>query len=149
MGHDCSSDLQDFQVNRLASFKSWSGFLLKTGGSRRRRGVPPMQKRQAFPESAARTVRIMQPVCPHCDIPMVRWSNPQQSTWSGECQFVCFNDGCPYFIRGWEWMKNQYNVKASYRCRIDPNTGASGPLPVWSKNAMRGSILQELEDDSK
>jgi hypothetical protein len=89
----------------------------------------------------------MQPVCPHCDTTLLRWANPQQSTWGGEYQFVCFNDDCPYFARGWAWMKDQYNVKASYRYRLDPTTGEKGPLPVWSKSAMRESILQEQEDD--
>jgi hypothetical protein len=44
-------------------------------------------------------------------------------------------------------MKDQYNATASYRFRIDPATGEKGPLPVWSKSAMRESILQEPEDD--
>jgi hypothetical protein len=78
---------------------------------------------------------------------MVRWANPQQGTWGGEYQFVCFNDDCPYFIRGWAWMKNKYNVTASYRYRLDPATGEKGPLPVWSKSAMRNSILPEQDDD--
>ena len=78
---------------------------------------------------------------------MLRWANPQQSTWGGDYQFVCFNNDCPYFQRGWAWMKDHYNVTGSYRYRVDPTTGESGPLPVWSKDAMRTSILQEQEDD--
>ncbi len=81
--------------------------------------------------------------CPYCHSPMRRWANPQLTCWSGEYQYVCFNDECPYFARGWEWMKSQFNVTASYRHRLEPETGESGPLPVWSRNALRGGILAE------
>jgi hypothetical protein len=74
---------------------------------------------------------------------MARWANPSQGTWSGEFQYVCFNDDCPYFVRGWAWMQSHFNVRASYRYRFDPSTGDAGPLPVWSTDALRGSILSD------
>ncbi|MBI4876025.1 MAG: ogr/Delta-like zinc finger family protein [Acidobacteria bacterium] len=87
--------------------------------------------------------RDFQTRCPHCEGQMARWENPPQSTWSGGFQYVCFNDDCPYFVRGWVWMKETVNVDASYRFRLDPETGETGALAVWSKEALKSGILPE------
>lgn len=83
--------------------------------------------------------------CPHCNSRLLPWRSPDLTSWGGKVQYICFNDECPYFVRGWEWMKEQFNVVASYRHRLDPETGESGPLPVWSKSAMKKQIVSEKE----
>lgn len=79
--------------------------------------------------------------CPHCDSLLVRWANPSLANWSGPFQWVCFDDACPYYVRGWDWMRQKFNVNASYRHRLDPTSGETGPLPVWSEDALRSGIL--------
>jgi hypothetical protein len=54
---------------------------------------------------------------------------------------ACFNDDCPYYLRGWAWMEQQFGVVSSYRYRIDGRTGHASPLRVWSPTAIRSSIL--------
>jgi len=82
-------------------------------------------------------------LCPHCMKRMSRWANPEGTGWGGAFLYVCFNDDCEYFARGWGWMESRFGVKASYRHRLDPATGESGPLPVWSPMDFRGGIVAE------
>lgn len=79
--------------------------------------------------------------CPHCGVTLKRWQTPVESTWGGEIRLVCFNDDCPYFVRGWQVMMERQAVSASYRAMVNPVNGATSPLPVWSKNALRDGIV--------
>jgi len=78
--------------------------------------------------------------CAHCDGKMLPWMPPAESSWGENLQYVCFNDECDYFKKGWDHMWSNYSVKTSYRYRFNPVNGESGPLPVWSENALKDRI---------
>jgi len=86
------------------------------------------------------------PRCPHCGAAMKKWKIPGDSTWVEDFHWVCFNDQCDYYLKGWEWMMTQYQQKASYRHRMNPRTGESGPLPVWSESAHKDFIIEDEDD---
>lgn len=79
--------------------------------------------------------------CPHCGSELKGWQTPEDSSWGGELRLVCFNDDCPYFVRGWDIMMERQCVSCSYRHMLDPKTGYTGPVPVWSKDALKESIV--------
>lgn len=84
-----------------------------------------------------------QTICPHCGAKMSKWRTPPLSTWTAEYFYVCFNDECSYFVRGWKHMNETTNVACSYRHRYDPDTGTAGPLPVWDVDACKDGIIEE------
>lgn len=83
--------------------------------------------------------------CPYCGQKMVEWGASPDSSWGDDIQLVCFNDNCPYYQKGWEWMQTHYNQKVSYRHRFNPRTSETGPLPVYSSTALRSGIIEHPE----
>jgi len=84
-------------------------------------------------------------VCPHCGSDMLKWRVPPDSTWGVPYKFVCFNDECQYFVKGWKHMLDNYQQRASYRHSYDPFTQELGPLPVWSFTALKSGIIKDGE----
>ncbi len=82
-------------------------------------------------------------VCPHCGLRMKKFQTPGESSWGESFWWVCFNDECPYFVRGWDHMYATMNVKCSYRHKYDPETNSCGPMPVYSKNMGINCIVEE------
>ncbi len=87
--------------------------------------------------------------CPHCEAALKKWLVPEGATWNEEYFLVCFNDECSYYKEGWSWMKDEYNQVASYRYALNPTTGESLMIPVWSDTATKEMIVEEPEGDEK
>ncbi|MBF0527903.1 MAG: ogr/Delta-like zinc finger family protein [Deltaproteobacteria bacterium] len=82
-------------------------------------------------------------ICPHCGQKMKKFAPPSESTWGASHWYVCFNNDCGYYVRGWDHMWNTRAVKCSYRHRYDPESDSCGPMPVYSANMGLNCVVEE------
>ena len=82
--------------------------------------------------------------CPYCDQKLSKWEvpdNPFCQTWDNEFMYICFNDDCPYFIRGWDKMYRDTLQGMSYRLMYNPEKDRCMPIPVPSHQALKDGII--------
>jgi len=88
------------------------------------------------------------PQCPHCGAEMSLWEVPPFSFsdglgWGAPYLFVCFNDECPLYVRGWDNIQENYAFNASYRCMCYPGKKNFECIPVFSPMGGTGQIIDE------
>lgn len=76
------------------------------------------------------------PTCPHCNAVMEKL-DARYLDWGLPYLWVCYNDYCTFFKRGWQHMMENYGQLVSYRCMIQPDTGAVGVIPAFSFEYLR------------
>jgi predicted RNA-binding Zn-ribbon protein involved in translation (DUF1610 family) len=86
------------------------------------------------------------PVCPHCGKEMSIWEVPPITFsdglgWGTPYLFVCFNDECPEYKKGWDNIKENYAYTASYRCMCYPGSKTFEYMPVFSPMGATGQII--------
>ena len=86
------------------------------------------------------------PRCPHCDQEMSIWEVPPFAFsdglgWGVPFLFICFNDKCPQYVRGWEEIEKDYAHCASTRCMCYPGTKQFQYIPVFSPMGAKGQII--------
>jgi hypothetical protein len=74
---------------------------------------------------------------------MLKWAVPQTpfTEWDVPYMYICFNDDCPYLVRGWRAMERQGMGGFSYRAMYNPSSDAFYPVPVASLRALRDGII--------
>ena len=92
--------------------------------------------------------REEKPLCPHCGKEMVIWECPPISFsdglgWGTPYLYVCFNDNCPPFVKGWENIMDNYATTASYRCICDPMSRVIDAMVVYSREGATGYVIDE------
>ncbi len=86
--------------------------------------------------------------CPYCGDRLKKYEVPHSvyeiDYWyEADYLYICFNDECPYFERGWEWMWSKMRRNVSYRHMYNPTTRKSGPIPVPTSYALRDGIVED------
>jgi hypothetical protein len=84
--------------------------------------------------------------CPHCSGDLVLCHAPAVHVgdglgWGTEYLFICLNDSCPLFVKGWDYIANQYGHVGSYRYMEIPNSKETYTMMVAGKDAFTGSIV--------
>lgn len=120
----------------------------RSGGDPGRKPRPWPPIREATWENPEELQRRMAEVakslrCPYCGERMLKWAVPQNpfTEWDVEFMYICFNDSCPYLMRGWGVMGEQGNVGMSYRCMYNPANRRCIPVPVPSLQALKDGIV--------
>ncbi len=92
------------------------------------------------------STRRIELICPCCGAKLKAFTMPDGAGWDQEIQWACFNNDCPYYKSGWEWMWEKYSAKASYRYRVvDPDKPRGTPLVVQSEHALINLIVEGQE----
>jgi hypothetical protein len=71
------------------------------------------------------------PTCPHCNTVMEQMDS-RYLDWESPYLWVCFNNECKLFKKGWEHMMESVGQLVSYRFMIHPQGGESGVIPAFS-----------------
>jgi len=76
------------------------------------------------------------PTCPHCKGTMEKM-DARHLDWGTTFLWVCFNDHCTFFKKGWQHMMDTYGQLVSYRYMVTPDNGSQGVIPAFSIDYLR------------
>ncbi len=78
------------------------------------------------------------PVCPHCKGTMEKMDS-RHLDWESPFLWVCFNNECTLFKKGWDHMMQSVGQLVSYRFMIHPGDGSKGVVPAFSNEYLQNS----------
>lgn len=85
-------------------------------------------------------------VCPHCKQDMSCCEAPAIHVgdglgWGSDVLFICLNDYCSLFLKGWDHVDGQYGHHASYRYMELPGSKEGNVMMVGNKDAFKASVV--------
>ncbi|MBC8316981.1 MAG: zinc ribbon domain-containing protein [Desulfobulbaceae bacterium] len=84
--------------------------------------------------------------CPYCNERLSCCESPPMHVgdglgWGAEVMFICLNNDCPTFDKGWEHIEEQYGHSGSYRYMLLPGQKKGEIMMVGSKDAFTGCVV--------
>lgn len=84
--------------------------------------------------------------CPHCNTRLSCCETPPFHIgdglgWGADVMFICLNNECPIYAKGWKNIENQYGHVGSYRYMQLPGETKGELLMVATEQAFTGSII--------
>ncbi|KJR40771.1 hypothetical protein MCHI_003342 [Candidatus Magnetoovum chiemensis] len=91
------------------------------------------------------------PDCPYCGQKMKKTETPPFNIgeglgWCEDFLYICFNDECSFYSKGWEHIMRNYGKTASYRCMCYPSSGNMDAICVYTPQALTGQIVEDDDD---
>ena len=88
------------------------------------------------------------PLCRYCNEDMKLWEVPPFTFsdglgWGTPYLYICFNDECPPYVKGWDDIQEKYSHNASCRCMCYPGTKQYEFIPVFSPVGATGQIIDD------
>lgn len=85
-------------------------------------------------------------VCPHCKAKMSCCEAPPIHVgdglgWGSDVLFICLNDLCPLFLKGWDQIETQYGHHASYRYMELPGSKEGNFMMVGNSDAFKACVI--------
>jgi len=94
--------------------------------------------------------------CPHCKTELTLCHAPPVHVgdglgWGCEYLFICLNDECSLFSKGWEHIENQYGHVGSYRHMEIPGSKETYNMMVAGAGAFTGSLvdIEAMKQDNE
>jgi hypothetical protein len=86
--------------------------------------------------------------CPHCQGKLSCCEAPPIHVgdglgWGSEVMFICLNDGCSLFLRGWEQIEIKYGHHASYRYMELPGSPEGNLMMVGNADAFKACVINK------
>lgn len=83
--------------------------------------------------------------CPHCGQRLNKWATPNDpfSTWDTDYMYICFNDSCPFVVKGWSALRKQGNRGMSCRYMYNPVRHTRTAIPIINLHALKERIVED------